>query len=473
MSAGAWADGTEIARAIRRKELSAVEAVTAAIERIERVNPRINAVIMLLFDEAMQAASKGPRQQGPLSGVPFLLKDLGPTQAGQPFYLGNKALKEAGNRARADSVLGERFRRLGLITVGKTNTPEMGAQTTTQPLAFGPTRNPWNPDLSPSGSSGGSAAAVAAGLVPIAHGNDGLGSIRLPAAWCGVIGFKPTRGLVPIGATSTNRMNHEFVLTRSVRDAAAVLDGVAGPAPGELYSWCPPPVPFTTRPAEPAGLRVGLLTRSPDGVPVEPVMREAVEEAGSLLESLGHRVEYSHPPALFEDRSPSLQPDRPSDYRRRIRNIGEMLGRPATQDDVEPYLWAMASAERRESLDAYIAAVAWEQAWSVRVQSWWQQFDLLITPTIPVSAEPLVSLMPPPSAPEAFFDRMRRHITFTAPFNVTGQPAIALPWICLERREIMPASVQLVAGMGRDNLIMSVAAQIEQSRALFTRPPIS
>src|SRR5437773_4021282 len=339
----------------------------------------------------------------------------------------------------------------------------MGAQTTTQPLTFGPTRNPWNPDLSPSGSSGGSAAAVAAGLVPIAHGNDGLGSIRLPAAWCGVIGFKPTPGLVPIGATSTNRMNHEFVLTRSVRDTAAVLDGVAGPAPGELYSWCPPSVPFTSRSALSASLRVGLLTRPPDGGFIEPVMRNAVDEAGSLLESLGHRVEYSYPAALFEDRSPSLQPDRPSDYRRRIRNIGEVLGRPVTQDDVEPYLWAMANVEREETLDSYITAVAWEQAWSVRVQGWWQQFDLLVTPTAPMAAESLDSLIPPSDNQELFFDRKKRHITFTAPFNVTGQPAIALPWIWLDRRDIMPASIQLIASMGRDDLIFSIAAQIEQA----------
>jgi amidase len=143
-----------------------------------------------------------------------------------------------------------------------------------------------------------------------------------------------------------------------------------------------------------------------------------------------------------------------------------------TRDDVEPYLWAMASVEREETLDSYIAAVAWEQAWSVRVQGWWQQFDLLVTPTTPMSAESLVSLIPPPSAPELFFDRMRRHIAFTAPFNVTGQPAIALPWIWLDRREIMPASIQLVASMGRDDLIFSVAAQIEQARPLFTRPHV-
>jgi amidase len=472
MSEDAWSDGTQIARRIRQKELSATEAVTAAIERIERVNPRINAVIITLFEEALRTASNASWEPGLLYGVPFLLKDLGPTQAGQPFYLGNKALMLADNRAKTDSVLGERFRRLGLMTIGKTNTSEMGAQTTTQPLSFGPTRNPWDPDQSPSGSSGGTAAAIAAGLVPIAHGNDGLGSIRLPAAWCGVIGCKPTRGLVPNGAASTNRMNHEFVLTRSVRDVAAVLDGVAGPALGELYSWRPPSVPFTSCLTQPASLRVGLLTRPPDGGSIEPVMANAVEEAGALLESLGHRVEYGHPAALFEDQSPSLQPDRPSDYRRRIRTIGEVLGRPATQDDVEPYLWAMASVEREETLDSYIAAVAWEQAWAARVQSWWKQFDLLVTPTVPMTAESLDSLIPPADKPELFFDRMKRHITFTAPFNITGQPAIALPWIQLDRREMMPASIQLVASTGSDDLILSVAWQIEHARPLFTKPRI-
>ena len=143
-----------------------------------------------------------------------------------------------------------------------------------------------------------------------------------------------------------------------------------------------------------------------------------------------------------------------------------------TQDDVEPYLWAMANVQREETLDSYIAAVAWEQAWSVRVHGWWQQFDLLVTPTVPMTAESLDSLIPPPDHPELFFDRKKRHITFTAPFNVTGQPAIALPWIRLDRRDIMPASIQLVAGMGRDDLIFSVAAQIEQSRPLFARPHI-
>lgn len=468
-----WADGIETARRIRQRELSADEAVQEAIDRIERLNRCLNAVTIPLFDGARRAASEALPQESPLAGVPFLLKDLGPAQAGQPFYLGNRALMQAGHRAKADSVLGARFRRLGLVTVGKTNTSEMGAQTTTQPLAFGPTRNPWDLDLSPSGSSGGSAAAVAAGIVPIAHGNDGLGSIRLPAAWCGVIGLKPTRGLVPIGTSSTNRMNHEFVLTRSVRDAAAVLDGIAGTAPGELYTWCRPSVPFAAQLEPPARLRIGLLTRAPDGGPVEPLMTEAVEGAGNLLESIGHHVEYSHPAPLFADQSQSLQPDRPSDFRRRIRVIAELLGRPVTADDVEPYLWAMAGARSDETLDSYIEATGWQQSWSERVQRWWQEFDLLISPTVPMPAEPLASLEPPRDAPHLFFERMRRHITFTAPFNVTGQPALALPWVRPGGSQACPASIQLVAAMGRDALILAVARLIERTQPVFARPRVS
>jgi amidase len=233
-------DAWELAELVRRGDVTPAELVEAAIARIERVDSRLNAVVARLFDDARALVASGDPREGRFRGVPFLMKDLGATQAGQPYWSGNRALRELGHRAQSDTYLGARFRRAGLIALGKTNTPEFGLQSTTQPLAFGPTHNPWNLDHSPGGSSGGSAAAVAAGLVPIAHANDGAGSIRIPAAWCGVVGLKPSRGRVPVDPTWIGRGFVGFAITRSVRDSAALLDAVHGQEPGDLFRVPPP-----------------------------------------------------------------------------------------------------------------------------------------------------------------------------------------------------------------------------------------
>jgi amidase len=231
-------DATAQAELVQRGELTPLELVDAAIARIERLNPTLNAVITPLYDEARAVAVSPDLPDGPFRGVPFLLKDLGAMQKGQPYYMGNRALRDAGFRSSFDTPLGARFRAAGLITLGKTNLPEFGMQSTTQPLAFGPPRNPWALDRSTSGSSGGSCAAVAAGLVPIAHANDGGGSIRLPAAWCGLVGLKPSRGRIsdPLDTLVLS----ELAVSRTVRDVAAVLDAVQGSEPGDLFVAPPP-----------------------------------------------------------------------------------------------------------------------------------------------------------------------------------------------------------------------------------------
>lgn len=212
-------DATAQAELVRRGELTPLELVDAAIARIERLNPAINAVITPLFEEARAAAVSPDLPDGPFRGVPFLLKDIMVMQKGQPYYMGNRALRDAGYRSPADTALGARFRAAGFITLGKTNTPEFGQQTTTQPLAFGATHDPWALDRSPGGSSGGSCAAVAAGMVPIAHANDAGGSIRMPAAWCGLVGLKPSRGRVSTHPIAP-REAVELAVSRSVRDVA-------------------------------------------------------------------------------------------------------------------------------------------------------------------------------------------------------------------------------------------------------------
>ncbi len=260
-------DATAQAELVRRGEVSAGELVEGSIARIERLDPSLNAVIHKVYERARRVAA-GPLPEGPFRGVPFLLKDLGAGDVeGDPYHYGTRFLRDAGWKARGTSQLVRRFRAAGLVDLGRTNVPELGAWTTTEPDAYGPTRNPWNPAHSSGGSSGGSAAAVAAGMVPAAHASDGGGSIRIPASACGLVGLKPTRGRVSLGPSlgeSWAGMVVEFAVTRSVRDCAALLDAVAGPAPGDPYFAPPPQRPFRAEVgAEPDALRVGILLESP------------------------------------------------------------------------------------------------------------------------------------------------------------------------------------------------------------------
>ena len=232
-------DATAQAELVASGALSALEVVDAAIERIERLNPTINAVIWTDFERARAVAASPELPRGPFSGVPFLLKDIGATQSGTPQWLGNRALRDQNHQSSGDTELGARFRRAGLVTLGKTNLPELGSCPSTQPLAFGPTNNPWDLQRSPSGSSGGSGAAVASGMVPIAHANDGGGSTRLPAAWCGLVGLKTTRGRVP-DPSGISRLTSELVVTRTVRDTARLLDAVQGARSTDLFSCAAP-----------------------------------------------------------------------------------------------------------------------------------------------------------------------------------------------------------------------------------------
>lgn len=460
-----WLDATDTSLLIQSGEVSVTEVIEGALKRIQQLNPALNAVVLHFVEQARARARflQDNPSGGPFSGVPFLLKDLGVAVAGQPLFLGNQALKKANFCPSWTSELALRFNRLGLVTLGTTNTPEMGAQTTTQSLVWGPARNPWDLSRSTSGSSGGAAAAVAAGMVPLAHGNDYLGSIRLPAAWNSVVGMIATRGLVPVGTGTTSRMSREFVIGRSVRDLAAVLDGVAGEAAGEL--WLAPRQGISyleAIEAQESPLRIGLLLHSPHRTPVDNEVQAAVQQVGHALEDIGHLVELAHPDALFEDQERSLHYDRSSDYRRRIYVIERLLGRQVQREDVEPFLWEMAQ-KGGETVDQYLAAQSWQQEWSARLLGWWNHkgYDLLVCPTIANGPEHLADLEV--SNPLRFFaDHIARHVAFTMPWNVSGQPALALPWCVKERYTAAPPpSVQLIANRCRDDLVLSIAAQLE------------
>jgi amidase len=407
--------------------------------------------------------------------VPFLLKDLGARQAGLPYFAGNRALRDAGYRAPVDTPIGARFREVGLVTLGKSNTPEFGLQSTTQPLAFGPTRNPWDLERSAGGSSGGACAAVAAGLVPAAHASDGGGSIRIPAAWCGLVGLKPSRGRIAGDPRLIRPTSVEFAVARSLRDTAILLDLLQGSRPGALFTLAPPRRPYLAEIGAPVErLRVGILAKAP-GVAVHPHCAEAVAAAGRLLASLGHVVEESWPAALFasEERALLGLVFGPIEYRACLADLEEMLGRRVEREDVEPYLWELADlGSPPVSADQYLRAAEVQQAWAARLAAWWAEgFDLLVTPTVPEPPVALEELDATRLGPAALLDRIGGHMAFTEPFNATGQPAISLPlhWT----PDGLPVGVQLVAAAGREGLLLRVAAQLESARPWRDRlPPI-
>ena len=423
-------------------------------------------MITPLYEEARAAAISPDLSDGPFRGVPFLLKDIGAMQKDQPYYMGNRALRDADFRPPFDTPLGARFRMAGLITVGKTNLPEFGLQSTTQPLAFGATRNPWALDRSTSGSSGGSCAAVASGMVPIAHANDGGGSIRLPAAWCGLVGLKPSRGRIsdPLDTLVLT----ELAVSRSVRDVAAVLDAVQGSEPGDLF--VAPPAVRSYRAevgAEPGKLRIGMLTRASFG-DIHPECLAGTQATAKLLETLEHTVEESYPEALLDPelRRRVLSFVQPA-FAGMIRILSELLGRPATREDVEPYTWAAAELPPVTAVE-FQAAMEWLMRWRRRILQWWSAgFDLLLTPTIWEPPMTLEWMTPSEDQPLELKAKIDRQVFFTSPFNLTGQPAISLPLHWTD--EGLPVGIQLIAGIGREDLLIRVASQLEQARPWLDR----
>ncbi len=462
-------DATGQAEAVASGQVSPRELVDHAMDRIEWLNPELNAVIWTDPDGA-RAAADGPLPDGPFTGVPFLIKDIGATQAGLPTWLGNQALKAAGTTRDTDTELGARMRRAGLITIGKTNLPEVGSVPTTQPLSCGPTANPWDTSRSPAGSSGGSAAAVASGMVAMAHANDGGGSTRLPAAWCGLVGLKTTRGLVP-NPENTSRLVSELVVTKTVRDTARFLDAVAGPVDADLFATMPPAGGFASvldRSESPK--RVAMIT---DGGPwaVDPACVEAVEATALLLEGLGHHVEAVGAEVLLGPESLVNGRLWQAGIAHRINALGELIGRPLTEEEVEPYNWAAAQRGLTMPAPDYLAAVDAQQLWAASVIEWSAGWDMLLTPTAGTPPLPTDDLWPPEGSPWKIGPTYGTIGAFTLPFNVTGQPAISVP--VRQTVDGLPVGVQIVAAMGRDDLLLSLAADLEQAAPWIDRYPIT
>ena len=449
-------DATGLAELVARGDVSALELVDACIARIEALDPKLNAVIHRQFDRALREAAD-PLPHGPFTGVPFLFKDLGCEEAGEPHHQGMQVLRDAGWRSPDDSPLALRFRSLGFVPVGRTNTPELALMGTTEPDSYGPTHNPWNLDRSPGGSSGGSGAAVAAGFVPIAHANDIAGSIRIPASQCGVVGLKPSRGRVlpNRAADAAVTMLSEGAITRTMRDTASVLDGLAETSATE------PLIDEIGR--HPGRLRVGLCVHAFTGVDVDEGCVEAARDAARLMETLGHVVEEAWPAALYDpDLLPGATNLAAAHAAVALDAWSAALGRELGEADVEPASWTLISRGRGLSGPDVMRALRRQEELTREIRGWWQDFDVLLTPT---SAEP----GPPLGAYKQGF-APGRGSAFTRVFNATGQPALSLPlgW----PDDGMPRGVQLVAAHGREDLLIRIGSQLEQAAPWANhRPP--
>lgn len=469
----ATADATAQAEWVRRKEVKPIELVEAAIVRVERLNPKLNAVVTPMFDEALRAA-RGGLPDGPFRGVPFLLKDLLAAYAGVPMTAGSAFLRDF--VPAYDSELVRRFRRAGLVILGKTNTPELGILPTTEPKLFGAAHNPWNLDRTTGGSSGGSAAAVAAGLVPMAHANDGGGSIRIPASCCGIFGLKPTRARNPLGPEFGEIMGGlvaEHVVTRSVRDCASLLDAVCGPDVGDPY-WAPPPArPYLEEVgADPGPLRIAFTNRAPGGACIHPDCVSAVEDAARLSEGLDHHVEEGAPSISGGLLVENFLVVWSAGCAWTLDGLAHRTGRGLSQDQFEDLTWGLYEKGKGVSASAYLLAQNALQGIAREIARFMLNFDVWLTPTLAEPPLPLGSFDSPPGNPLKGLYRAVDFVPFTRLSNVTGQPAMSVPlyW----NAEGLPVGTHFVGRFGDEATLFRVAAQLEAARPWTARkPPVS
>jgi amidase len=459
-----------LAKLVRDRQASPTELLDAAIERVESRNVVINAVVSRLYDEARRAIAAG-LPDGPFTGVPFLLKDVGALVSGTVTTFGSQMF--ANFLADHDSELVARYRRSGLVIFGKTNTPEFGIVPTTEPQLFGPAKNPWNLAYSPGGSSGGSAAAVASGMVPAAHGNDGGGSIRIPASCCGLFGLKPTRARTPMGpdvGEGWGGMTVGHAITRTVRDSAALLDATAGPDVGDPY-WAPPPSGLFIDEVggNPGQLRIAVCTKPWNDSPVDAECKEAVAAAAKLCEGLGHIVDEARPEidaqALMEAQRMIVS----SNIRMLLEMRAASFGRQAEAGDVEKYTWRVATyGSQVRGADYARAMIAVHRAGRA-VARFFTRWDMLLTPTMCRPPYHVNELDTMSDDVGAFTKLLRGAIGFTSLFNASGSPAMSVP---LHRSsEGLPVGVQFVAGFGEEAQLFRLAAQLEAAQPWADRRP--
>jgi amidase len=446
-------------------EVSAAEVEAVARRALNLADAEVNGLALPLFSPALDHADDGP-----FAGVPFLIKDSGPMARGVPFFCGSRSLN--GIVAAHDHYLMSRFRAAGLVTLGLTTAPELGLSFATESVRYGPTRNPWCLDRGVGGSSGGAAALVAAGAVPIAHANDGAGSIRIPASCCGLVGLKPSRGRTTCGPDAGEAAFggvYEFALTRTVRDAAHLLDAVAGPAVGDKYTAPPPSGRYADEVgADPGALRVAVTTRAWSGVAVDPEVAAVAVGASRTLEAMGHVVTDATPAVDWEAvlqgsmaqaiaiAAPFLTAPRPPDPTRL-----EAVSRQILEE-----VRGLSALDLMAKLDA-------QNRVTRSVGAFFTEYDLLITPTLGQLPAPHGTLRydSPDHTMTSWLRSLFDYGPFTAVFNISGQPAISLP--LGQSKDGLPIGVQLVAPYAREDRLFQVAAHLEQALPWTPRTPLS
>jgi amidase len=474
-------DATAQAELIRTGAATPTELVTAAIERIEALQPTLNALTTNRFeralDEAKMTGDGGGKSapDAPFRGVPFLVKDLAIPMEGEPEHEGMRALKESDRVAPATSHLARRWQEGGLIVLGRSSSPELGIVPTTEPAAYGPTRNPWDTDRTSGGSSGGSAAAVASGMVPAAHASDGGGSIRIPAACCGLVGLKTSRGRTSVGPGSgeiARPLSVQFAVTRTVRDAAGLLDVAAGREPGDPFVAPPPARPYRELIDQaPPSLRIGIMTTKPGSDElVHPDCVAATEATARLLEAAGHTIEVAHPAAFDSpDRMDAFIPLWSAMTASNIARWGRALGRELGEEDVEPLTWLLVEHGRSVDAVTLMDSLFSMQMFSRQFMQWWADgWDLLLTPTLG-EPPPELGWLNTPDEPFLGFGRAASFTPYSPVANQTGQPAISLPMG--QGADGMPVGVHLVADWAREDLLLQVAAQLEVAAPWADRKP--
>ncbi len=465
-------DAMSLAALVKSGEVSAVELLDNAIANVETLNPEINSIVTRMYEEA-RATIKAGLPEGPLQGVPFLLKDLRALYAGVPTTSGSRFMTNA--IPNHDSELVARYKRAGLVIFGKTNTSEYGCCPSTEGAMYGATRNPWNTGVSAGGSSGGASAAVAARLVPAAHGSDGGGSIRIPASCCGVFGFKPSRGLLPAGpdyGEVWNGLSAEHVMTVSVRDSAMFLDITAGSTAGDPY--CGPTFEralldeVTTRPGP---LRIAVQREALTGAPVHADCLAALDDAVTLLEDLGHNLEEAKPEYDVSQSGAAFTLLIAANVQGAIDQQAELTGREPGENDIEPVIRFLARIGHDRTA-ADMARAIWTMHRTGReIAPFFDRYDALLSPVVATPPPPIGTLDTSSTNVDAYLEAVFKFIPFTSLANQAGTPAMSLPLYWNDAG--LPIGVQLMAGYGRDPMLFRLAGEIEAARPWANRrPPI-
>ena len=464
-------DGVGVAALVRSGQVNPVEVIEAAISRIEALNPRLNAVITPIYERALTAASRVDTS-APLAGVPFLAKDLIVEIEGVPFSEGSRFVH--GTVSTYTSELVHRWQHAGLVVLGKTNTPEFGMVPTCEPLLHGPTRNPWNLDRSTSGSSGGSACAVASGMVPLAHGNDLGGSLRYPASACGLFGLKPTRARNPLGPEYGDAIGGwavDHALSRTVRDSAALLDATSGPDIGDPYAAPARERPFSDEiSADPGHLRIGFSAHTPEGVTPHPDCVSALDDAVALCDSLGHEVVEAELPGLTPDVGASIGTIFCAATAWIVQYWVDRLGRVPAADDLEPLTRAYWDIGRQVTAAQYLQSQRRCQHFARGVARFLSGVDLWLTPTLSTPPERIGEITSTAEEPMHALQVGGRTVAYAGVVaNITGNPAMSVPltW----NTEGLPIGVHFLARFGDEATLFRLAAQLESARPWAQRRP--